>query len=153
MSELSAFDARLSALIANLSPASRKKMAAEIAKKLRASQQANIKAQRAPDGTPFAARKKQPIRAKKGRVKREMFAKLRTNKYMKAKGTNNDATVEFAGSVQRMARVHHYGLRDRPSKKSSEKDVQYEARELLGINYEFTEFIEKYWLKSLGGYL
>jgi len=133
MSELTAFEERLSALIANLSPASRKKMAAEIAKKLRASQQQNIKAQHAPDGTPFAARKKQSIRAKKGRVKREMFAKLRTNKYMKAKGTSNDATVEFAGSVQRMARVHHYGLRDKPSKNSKEKDVQYEERPLLGL--------------------
>ena len=143
MSELTAFEERLSALIANLSPASRKKMAAEIAKKLRASQQANIKAQRAPDGTPFAARKKQPIRAKKGRVKREMFAKLRTNKYMKAKGTSNDATVEFTGSVQRMARVHHYGLRDRPSKRSREKDVKFEARPLLGFNNLDFEVIEK----------
>jgi len=133
MSELTPFEERLSALIANLSPASRKKMAAEIAKKLRASQQQNIKAQRAPDGTPFAARKKQSIRAKKGRVKREMFAKLRTNKYMKAKGTSDDATVEFAGRVQRMARVHHYGLRDRPSKNAKDKDVQYEARPLLGV--------------------
>jgi len=136
MSELTAFEERLSALIANLSPASRKKMAAEIAKKLRASQQQNIKAQRAPDGTPFAARKKHSIRAKKGRVKREMFAKLRTNKYMKAKGTSNDATVEFAGSVQRMARVHHYGLRDRPSKNAKDKDVQYDARLLLGMSSE-----------------
>ena len=142
MSELQAFDDRLSALIANLSHTSRKQMAAEIAKKLRASQQQNIKAQRAPDGTPFAARKKQPVRAKKGRVKREMFAKLRTNKYMKAKGTSNDAAVEFAGSVQRMARVHHYGLRDRPSKRSSEKDVQYEARPLLGLANEDLKLIE-----------
>jgi phage virion morphogenesis protein len=134
MSELQAFDDRLSALIANLSPASRRQMAMDIAKKLRARQQENIKAQCAPDGTPFAARKSQPVRAKKGRIKREMFAKLRTNKYMKAKGTANDASVEFAGSVQRMARVHHYGLRDRPSKRSGEKDVQYAGRMLLGIS-------------------
>ncbi|CAM3609421.1 phage virion morphogenesis protein [Rouxiella silvae] len=149
MSELSAFDARLSALIASLSPASRKKMAAEIAKQLRASQQANIKAQRAPDGTPFAARKKQPIRAKKGRVKREMFAKLRTNKYMKAKGTSNDATVEFAGSVQRMARVHHYGLRDRPSKNSKEKDVKYDARLLLGVNENVLKLVNSIMMSYL----
>lgn len=150
MSELTAFEERLSALIANLSPASRKKMAAEIAKKLRASQQANIKAQRAPDGTPFAARKKQPIRAKKGRVKREMFAKLRTNKYMKAKGTSNDATVEFTGKVQRMARVHHYGLRDRPSKRSNEKDVQYDSRPLLGLSKDDMSEIESIIMDHLG---
>ncbi|QII37367.1 phage virion morphogenesis protein [Rouxiella badensis] len=149
MSELQAFDERLSALIASLSPAYRRQMAAEIAKKLRASQQQNIKAQRAPDGTPFAARKKQPIRAKKGRVKREMFAKLRTNKYMKAKATGNDATVEFTGKVQRMARVHHYGLRDRPSKRSNEKDVQYEARNLLGLGHEDLKLIEMIIINSI----
>jgi phage virion morphogenesis protein len=150
MSELTAFEERLSALIANLSPASRKKMAAEIAKKLRASQQQNIRAQHAPDGTPFAARKKQSIRAKKGRVKREMFAKLRTNKYMKAKATGNDASVEFTGKVQRMARVHHYGLRDRPSKRSNEKDVQYDSRPLLGFSKDDMSEIESIIMEHLG---
>jgi len=46
-----------------------------------------------------------------------MFAKLRTAKYMKTQANLNEAVVEFAGNVQRMARVHHYGLRDRPSRK------------------------------------
>jgi len=31
-----------------------------------------------------------------------------------------------------MARVHHYGLRDRPSRNGGE--VQYESRPLLGID-------------------
>lgn len=130
MNGLEAFDARLNALIGNLSPAARKEMARTIAKRLRAGQQQNIKRQQAPDGTPFKPRKA-PARKKKGRVKREMFAKLRTAKYMKAKGTADDAVVEFAGNVQRMARVHHYGLRDRPARGG--KEVQYEARRLLGI--------------------
>ncbi|WP_312203815.1 phage virion morphogenesis protein, partial [Mixta calida] len=86
MSGLEAFDGRLAALIANLSPAMRKEMARNIAKRLRASQQQNIKRQQAPDGTPFAPRRAQPVREKKGRVKHEMFKKLRTAKYMKAKG-------------------------------------------------------------------
>lgn len=50
---------------------------------------------------------------------------------MKAKGTADDAVVEFAGNVQRMARVHHYGLRDQPARGGEE--VQYEARPLLGL--------------------
>ena len=33
-----------------------------------------------------------------------MFAKLRTHRYMKAKGTADEALVEFAGRVQRIAR-------------------------------------------------
>lgn len=132
MSDLQLVNDRLNALIGNLSPSSRKEMARNIAKKLRASQQQNIKRQQAPDGTPFKPRKAQPIRSKKGRVKREMFARLRTVKYMKARANSDEAVVEFTGQVQRMARVHHYGLRDRPSRNG--KDLKYEERPLMGVN-------------------
>lgn len=145
MSELQPFIDWLSALINNLSPQARRQMASDIARKLRASQQQNIRRQQAPDGTPFKPRKTQPNRSKKGRVRREMFAKLRTVKYMKAKGTANDATVEFAGRVLRMARVHHYGLRDRPTRRG--EHVLYEARPLLGFKKiqleKISEFINK----------
>lgn len=141
MNGLEAFDDRLAALIANLSPAARKEMARTIAKRLRAGQQQNIKRQQAPDGTPFTPRKTQPARSKKGRVKREMFKKLRTAKYMKAKAGADEAVVEFAGNVQRMARVHHYGLRDRPARGS--KEVQYEARPLLGLTRKDLEIISE----------
>lgn len=147
MSELQPFIDRISALINNLSPQERRKMASAIARKLRASQQQNIKRQQAPDGTPFKPRKAQAIRSKKGRVRREMFAKLRTAKYMKARGTANDATVEFAGRVQRMARVHHYGLRDRPARGA--EDVRYEARPLLGLKDNNIELIEMLLIKIL----
>jgi len=147
MSELQPFIDRLSALINNLSPQARRQMASAIARKLRASQQQNIKRQQAPDGTPFKPRKAQAIRSKKGRVRREMFAKLRTAKYMKARGTANDATVEFAGRVQRMARVHHYGLRDRPARGA--EDVRYEARPLLGLKDNNIELIEMLLIKIL----
>lgn len=140
MSGLEAFEERLGALIGNLSPAARKDMARSIAKRLRAGQQQNIRRQQEPDGTPFKPRKA-PVRKKKGRVKREMFAKLRTAKYMKAKGTADDAVVEFTGNVQRMARVHHYGLRDRPARGG--KEVQYEARPLLGIGDRDLKIIEE----------
>lgn len=131
MRPLESFAERLGALINNLEPPAQKEMARAIAKRLRASQQQNIKRQQAPDGTPFKPRRTEPVRKKKGRVKREMFVKLRTAKYMKAKATNSEASVEFVGKVQRMARVHHYGLRDRPARGA--KEVQYEARPLLGI--------------------
>lgn len=140
MSGLQLFDDRLSALINNLSPAARKEMARAIAKKLRASQQQNIKSQRAPDGTPFKPRRAEAARNKKGRVKREMFAKLRTAKYMKATATDSEAVVGFVGKVERMVRVHHYGLRDRPKRNS--KDVRYEARPLIGINVDELKMIE-----------
>ena len=140
MSELQLVNDRLEALISSLSAPARKEMARSIGRKLRASQHQNIKRQQAPDGTPFKARKTQPVRSKKGRIKREMFAKLRTAKYMKTQASPNEAVIEFAGNVQRMARVHHFGLRDRPSRKG--KEVQYEARPLLGISEKDLDIIE-----------
>ncbi|MEN4834293.1 phage virion morphogenesis protein [Pantoea vagans] len=140
MSELQLVNDQLESLINSLSAPARKDMARNIGRKLRASQQQNIKRQQAPDGTPFKPRKTQPVRSKKGRIKREMFAKLRTAKYMKTQASPNEAVIEFAGNVQRMARVHHYGLRDRPSRKG--KEVQYEARPLLGITNDELSQIE-----------
>lgn len=140
MSELQLVNDRLEALISSLSAPARKEMARSIGRKLRASQQQNIKRQQAPDGSPFKPRKAQPVRSKKGRIKREMFAKLRTAKYMKANASPNEAVIEFAGNVQRMARVHHYGLRDRPSRKG--KEVLYEARPLIGISGKDMQMIE-----------
>jgi len=148
MSGLQLVNDRLEALISSLSAPARKEMARSIGRKLRASQQQNIKRQQAPDGTPFKARKMQPVRSKKGRIKREMFAKLRTAKYMKTQASPNEAVIEFAGNVQRMARVHHYGLRDRPSRRS--KDVTFTSRPLLGINNYNLQVIEDAILKNIG---
>lgn len=141
MNEFRPFEDKLAGLIASLSPTARRRMASDVAKHLRASQQQRIKRQQAPDGTPYAARKRQPVKGKKGRIKREMFTKLRTNRYMKAKGTDNSAVVEFTGRVQRMARVHQEGLRDKPNRYS--EGVQYEERSLLGLNSTDKVMIEK----------
>ncbi|MCK6688530.1 phage virion morphogenesis protein [Enterobacter asburiae] len=132
MSEYKPFDDKLNGLIAALSPAARRRLAGEIAKELRKSQQQRIKQQKAPDGSPYQARKRQPLRAKTGRIKRAMFQKLRTSRYMKATGSENSAVVEFTGKVQRIAQIHQYGLKDRPSQYVQE--IQYPVRQLLGIN-------------------
>ncbi|MCY9797082.1 phage virion morphogenesis protein [Citrobacter braakii] len=147
MSELTAFDNQLAGLIGALSPASRRKLAAEIAKELRRSQQQRIKQQKAPDGTPYQARKRQPLRAKKGRIKRAMFQKLRTSRYMKASGRNDTAVVEFTGKVQRIAQIHQYGLKDWPNKYS--QSVHYAKRELIGINSLDHENVEYVIVKHL----
>ncbi|MCS4318510.1 phage virion morphogenesis protein [Serratia marcescens] len=139
MNELSPFDARLAGLITALSPQSRKSLAVAVSKRLRASQQQNIKRQQAPDGTPYAPRKT-PLRNTKRLRDRAMFSKLRTARYMKAKGSGDDAVVEFVGRVKRMANVHHYGLRDRPTPHSD--PVKYEARPLLGFSTADVKMIE-----------
>ncbi|MES3570943.1 phage virion morphogenesis protein [Enterobacter hormaechei] len=139
MSEFKPFDNQLAGLLAALSPAGRRKLASEIAKQLRTAQQQRIKQQKAPDGSPYQARKRQPLRTKKGRIKRAMYQKLRTNRYMKASGRENGAVVEFTGNVQRIARVHHYGLKDRPN--AHAQDVQYAERQLLGFSLEDKKLI------------
>ncbi|WP_033852680.1 phage virion morphogenesis protein, partial [Yersinia wautersii] len=146
MNELKPFDDALAGLIANLSPKARKALAVTVAKRLRASQQQRIKRQQAPDGTPYAARKSQPVRKPKGRIKREMFVKLRAARYMKANSSPNDAVVEFAGRVKRMAAVHHFGLRDRPNAHS--KDVQYDERPLLGFSQQDIAMVESAVMES-----
>ncbi|HEJ7964394.1 TPA: phage virion morphogenesis protein [Serratia marcescens] len=139
MSELNPFDTRLAGLIAKLSPQSRKSLAVAVSKRLRAGQQQHIKRQQAPDGTPYAPRKTR-LRSKKRLRDRAMFSKLRTARYLKAQGNSDAAVVEFVGRVQRMANVHHYGLRDRPTPYS--EAVKYDARPLLGFNSRIMNIIE-----------
>ncbi|WP_414149107.1 phage virion morphogenesis protein [Enterobacter sp. BNK-14] len=148
MNEFKPFDDRLNGLIAALSPEARRKLAGEIAKELRKSQQQRIKLQKAPDGSPYQARKRQPLRAKTGRIKRAMFQKLRTSRYMKATGSESSAVVEFTGKVQRIARVHQYGLKDRPSPRA--QVMRYSERQLLGFCREDLRSIEYSILKKIG---
>lgn len=131
MDDLQRVDDWLAALLANLEPAARNRMMRQLAQELRRSQQQNIRLQRNPDGTAFEARRV-TARRKKGRIKRQMFAKLRTAKYMKTAASAGSASVLFDGKVQRIARVHHYGLRDRVSRNGPK--VRYTERRLLGFN-------------------
>lgn len=140
MNDFKPFEDKLAGLIAALSPSGRRRMTVDIAKKLRQRQQQRIKSQKTPDGSPFAPRKRPPVRAKQGRIKREMFAKLRTNRYMKASGNDSAAMVEFTGKVQRIAHVHQLGLKDKPSPKSAA--VEYPQRQLLGFTDDDRQLVE-----------
>lgn len=131
MDNMHKVDEWLAALLANLEPAARQRMMRELAQELRRNQQQNIRLQRNPDGSGYEPRKV-TARTKKGRIKRQMFSKLRTAKYLKTAASADLASVQFEGKVQRMARVHHYGLRDRVTRKGPE--VSYSERRLLGFD-------------------
>jgi len=133
MAELHEVDAWLDALLAQLEPSARTKMLREVARDVRRIQQANITAQRAPDGTAWEPRRI-TARTKPGRIRRKMFAKLKTTKYLKAQASADQAEVAFAPAVQKLARVHHYGLRDRVNRRGTM--VKYAERPLLGVNSE-----------------
>lgn len=131
--DLRALENWAGALLSKLEPSARRKLTQAIARDLRRSQQQRIAAQRNPDGTPFTPRKpRQQLRAKQGRIKRQMFTKLRQAKHLKVQSTASSITLAFLGRTARLARVHQYGLRDRPGRGAP--DVQYAQRQLLGFN-------------------
>lgn len=132
-------DARANGLLASLTPAARRTLAREIASRLRTRGQQRIAAQVSPDGTPYAPRKPQ-LRRKKGRIRREMFSKLRTTRFLKTEATADAAMVGFVSQVERIARVHQEGLRDRV--RPGGPEYAYPARELIGISDDDRAAIE-----------
>lgn len=122
-----------SGLIANLEPPRRRQLARAMAQRLREANARRIASQLNPDGTAFEPRKS-TLRKKQGRLRRRaMFSKLRTARYLTITAGPEGAVVEFAAEVQRIAQVHHFGLKDRVNKRRG-PEVEYPARELLGIN-------------------
>lgn len=133
--DLQALEDWAGALLDSLQPKERRQLTQTIARDLRRSQQQRIAAQKNPDGTPYAPRKpRQPLRAKAGRIKRkrQMFTKLRTARYLRLQSDASNIAIGFAGRVSRLARVHQYGLRDKPGRNSP--DIQYQRRQLLGFS-------------------
>ncbi|WP_405052330.1 hypothetical protein [Serratia ureilytica] len=61
-----------------------------------------------------------------------MFSKLQTTRFMKTATTTDETTVYFADSCMSIASVHHYGLRDKVSKRGLV--VKYDACQLSWLN-------------------
>lgn len=136
MNELAPLDAWCAGLLQRLQPAQRRALARELARRLRESQARRIAAQLNPDGSAFEPRKTQ-ARGKRGAIRRKMFQKIRTAKWMKAEAAPDSAVVTFAAGVHAMAKVHQFGLRDRVNQRrrrsGSAPEVIYPARQLLGF--------------------
>jgi len=126
-------------LVEALKPNQRAQLSRDIANRVRASQSKRIADQLNPDGSAFAPRKPQ-LRAKKGRIRRAMFVKLRTTRYLKSSTNSQAATITFAPVVQRMAEEHQLGLRGlvNPHRKIWAK---YPVRQLLGFSKNDVEQI------------
>lgn len=134
-------------LLARLKPGARRQLNQQIGRELRRSQQQRVASQRNPDGTPYTPRKPRKLRGKVGRIKRQMFTKLRQAAHLKLRSTPDAIAISFMGRVARIARVHQYGLRDRPDRGQAE--VQYERRELLGFTDADLELIRDQLLEHL----
>lgn len=145
MEDLHALEDWAGALLARLGPDERRTVATDIARELRRSQQKRIREQRNPDGSTFEARKRRLVmengrlREKQGRIKRQMFMKLRTARFFKVKNDAAGVAIGFSGRIARLARVHQDGelsqvAADGPS-------YQYPVRQLLGLTAADREMI------------
>ncbi|AOK66472.1 phage virion morphogenesis protein [Burkholderia multivorans] len=119
-----------SGLLGRLTSAQRARLAKELAAELRRRQSRRIAEARNPDGSRYTPRKPQ-ARRKKGRIRRAMFSKLRTARFLKTASSADASVLHFTRDVERIARVHQEGLRDRVQRNGP--IVQYPARELLGL--------------------
>lgn len=148
VAELHEVEEWLGALLSQLEPAMRTKMLLEVARDVRRIQQNNITLQRSPDGTAWEPRRV-TARTKPGRIRRKMFAKLKTAKYLKAQANADMAEIAFVPGVQKLVRVHHYGLRDRVNRRGTV--VKYAERPLLGISSEVENLIQETLLRWIEG--
>lgn len=150
MATVEEVQAKLTTLIANLSPQARRQLGRKIGQALRKSQSNRIARQQNPDGSAFEPRKpRKEFGKKKGRIKRKaMFAKLRTSRHLKVRSNGNQVSVGFNGSSAAIAAVHQYGLSASPSKNKDFK-VQYAQRELLGFSDSDLEMIEDLIIEKL----
>lgn len=87
------------------------------------------------------------VRDKKGRVRREIFARLRTTKFLRAKSDQDSAAVEFTGRVARLGRVHQDGAEDRVAKGGPR--ARYPKRELPGYTSGDLRIIRESLVKRL----
>jgi phage virion morphogenesis protein len=140
-------------LLAKLAPAQRRHLARTIALDLRRSQQQRIAAQVAPDGTPYAARKRtESLRGKRGAIRRRkaaMFTKLRTARWLKATLTSDGAEIGFFGRVARLARIHQEGGMDRVA--PGGPLANYPARRLLGLTENERQHVRDILISHVNG--
>jgi len=133
--ELEVLEEWAGALLAKLEPGERRKLLGQVARDLRRNQQRRIAAQKAPDGTAYAPRKRARggMRGKRGRIRSQMFVKLRTARWMRTEVSAAGVAVGFVGRVGRIARAHQFGLQGPTLARSIGKCT---TRRLIGLGSE-----------------
>lgn len=117
----------LDGLALSLAPAESKQLMQSLAQGLRVRTRQRVNAQRDPEGDRFIPRKRDQL----GRIRRDaMFSKL--PRQLKTQYSSEHAAVGLTGRQAKIARVHQYGLNDRPSR--GQQPVRYARRELLGFS-------------------
>lgn len=138
--ELEVLEEWAGALLAKLEPGERRKLLGQVARGPRRNQQRRIAAQRALDGTAYAPRNRARggLRAKRGRIRSQMFVKLRTARWMRTEVSAAGVAVGFVGRVGRIAYAHQHG-RNEMNKQIPVSG--YSRRLLLGLKHEDRKII------------
>ena len=139
MANLELLTEHLGTMLKQLSDSERRKLEMHIARKLRASQKKRITGQKNPDGSAYVPRKER-LRNKKNKIKNKMFNVIKNAKYMRTERTAQGLAIGFTGRVAFIARVHHFGLKDKVDRDGPV--VKYASRELLGFTDEEIKMIE-----------
>ena len=115
----------LQRLIVQLQPAQRRALLRKIVIHLRKKNRQRIAAQTNPDGSAWQPRAN-------SNNNQPMFRRLRQNKYFGIRASHRHAKAFFKGNSGRIAKTHHYGLRDKVSRRSA-LQIKYPERRLVGI--------------------
>jgi phage virion morphogenesis protein len=153
--DIGAIEPWLQAIIGQMAPSARAKLARKIGIKLRMINAARIAANIEPDGSAMQARipRKPRITGKTARIKSRgrMFQKLRLSRNMKMKGTAAGADIYFGGRTARLAAINHFGdemyVGEHP--KGGSIRIRVAARELLGFGGDDAEAIAEMALAHL----
>ncbi|EED65671.1 phage virion morphogenesis protein [Comamonas testosteroni] len=131
-------------LLKRMEPAGRKAAMLEVAIYLRKSQAQRIADQRNPDGSPYEPRRpREQLTKRQGAIRGQMFMGLRKARNLQRKATADMASVAMNPRVSYVARVHHYGLRDKVDRRDRNSPVvKYASRELLGYTQQEIKDIE-----------
>lgn len=123
-----ALNDELNTLLKNVSPAGRRKIAKEIAFRIRVNRSDQIKKNVDPMGQKFVPRKPQK---RKGAKKGRMFKKLGARRSLTARFNPAEALVSFRGQNLKIAKTHQDGGFGVVNKQGLK--VRYPQRPLLGI--------------------
>lgn len=145
--DLAELEAYVGGMLKSLHPAERRKLLRKVATTMRRENRERIKAQKNTDGSAFAPRRNKPEEflreEEKGKGKRTtikdraMFRRLRIAKFLEARTTDYEAWIGYSNEVARVAKIHQFGLKDRPS--HFRPAVRYARRELLGMTAQDRE--------------
>ena len=124
----------LDGIALSLAPEQRKVLMRKLAQGLRIRTRQRISAQRDPEGHRFIPRKRSQV----GRIRRDaLFAKL--PKKLKTQASADHAAVGFSGRDGKIARVHQFGLNDKPSRHQA--PARYPIRALVRFSDDDQQWV------------